>query len=85
MIGLYIYFDDLSFYFKFQTKPYLYGKFWYIRIPSVIYGKFFFIIFEVNLLEGIAKTGVVELGDVKLAAYLSEKRSTGQPFFRNGM
>lgn len=41
--------------------------------------------FQVNLLEGIAKTGVVELGDVKLAAYLSEKRSTGQPLFRNGM
>lgn len=39
----------------------------------------------INLLEGIAKTGVVELGDVKLAAYLSEKRSTGQPFFRNGL
>ncbi|KAK1373362.1 J domain-containing protein [Heracleum sosnowskyi] len=39
----------------------------------------------VNLLEGIAKTGVVELGDVKLAAYLSEKRSTGRPFFRNGV
>ncbi|KAL8091444.1 hypothetical protein AgCh_033891 [Apium graveolens] len=38
-----------------------------------------------NLLEGIAKTGVVELGDVKLAAYLSEKRSTGKPFFRNGL
>ncbi|KAL1823793.1 hypothetical protein ACET3Z_010571 [Daucus carota] len=39
----------------------------------------------INLLEGIAKTGVVELGDVKLAAYLSEKRSTGQPLFRNGL
>ncbi|XP_057805141.1 uncharacterized protein LOC131020390 [Salvia miltiorrhiza] len=38
----------------------------------------------VNLLDGVANTGVVELGDVKLAAYLADKKSSGQPFFRNG-
>ena len=38
----------------------------------------------VSLLDGVANTGVVELSDVKLAAYLAEKKSNGQPFFRNG-
>lgn len=36
------------------------------------------------LLDGVANTGVVELGDLQLAAYLAEKKPTGQPFFRNG-
>lgn len=27
---------------------------------------------------------MVELGDARLAAYLAEKKPTGQPFFRNG-
>ncbi|XP_040988911.1 uncharacterized protein LOC121236527 isoform X1 [Juglans microcarpa x Juglans regia] len=39
----------------------------------------------VALLDGVANTGVVELGDVQLAAYLAEKKPTGQPFFRNGL
>ncbi|KAM7480047.1 hypothetical protein LguiA_028260 [Lonicera macranthoides] len=38
-----------------------------------------------NLLDGVANTGMVELGDVKLATYLAEKKYTGQPFFRNGL
>lgn len=38
----------------------------------------------VALLDGVANTGVVELGDVQLAAYLAEKKPMGQPFFRNG-
>lgn len=38
-----------------------------------------------NLLHEVADTGMVELGDVQLAAYLAEKKSTQQPFFRNGM
>nr|XP_010917087.1 uncharacterized protein LOC105041762 isoform X2 [Elaeis guineensis] len=38
-----------------------------------------------NLLEGVAETGMVELGDVQVAAYLAEKKYTGQPFFRNGL
>lgn len=41
-------------------------------------------LFSVALLDGVANTGVVELGDVQLAAYLAEKKPTGQPFFRNG-
>ncbi|KAL6559514.1 hypothetical protein OROGR_004631 [Orobanche gracilis] len=38
----------------------------------------------VNLLNGVANTGVVELGDVQLAVHLAEKKSSGQPFFRSG-
>ncbi|XP_059644075.1 uncharacterized protein LOC132285859 [Cornus florida] len=38
-----------------------------------------------TLLDGIANTGMVELGDFHLATYLAEKRSTGQPFFRDGL
>lgn len=38
----------------------------------------------VNLLDGVTNTGVVELGDVQLAVYLAEKKSSAQPFFRNG-
>ncbi|KAI4303787.1 hypothetical protein MLD38_039380 [Melastoma candidum] len=36
-------------------------------------------------LEGIASTTAVELGNVQLAAYLAEKKTTGQPFFRSGI
>ncbi|CAK9138134.1 unnamed protein product [Ilex paraguariensis] len=39
---------------------------------------------EINLLDGVANAGMVELDDVHLAAHLVEKKSTGQPFFRNG-
>ncbi|PIN15475.1 Protein-disulfide reductase [Handroanthus impetiginosus] len=39
----------------------------------------------VNLLNGVANTGVVEVGDVQLAIYLAEKKSSGRPFFRNGL
>ncbi|XP_022843383.1 uncharacterized protein LOC111366932 [Olea europaea var. sylvestris] len=39
----------------------------------------------VNLLDGVTNTGVVELGDVQLAVYLAEKKSSAQPFFRNGL
>ncbi|KAJ0105217.1 hypothetical protein Patl1_18786 [Pistacia atlantica] len=37
------------------------------------------------LLEGIANTGMVELGEVQLATYLAERKPTGQFFFRNGV
>ncbi|XP_057952324.1 uncharacterized protein LOC131146631 [Malania oleifera] len=37
------------------------------------------------LLDGVANTGTVEIGEVQLATYLAEKRPTGQPFFRNGL
>ncbi|KAJ0048284.1 hypothetical protein Pint_16145 [Pistacia integerrima] len=37
------------------------------------------------LLEGIANTGMVELGEVQLATYLAERKPTGQFFFRNGL
>lgn len=39
----------------------------------------------VTLLDGVANTAVVELGEAQLAAYLAEKKPTGQPFFRNGL
>ncbi|KAL3528409.1 hypothetical protein ACH5RR_007731 [Cinchona calisaya] len=39
----------------------------------------------VTLLDGVANTGMVELGDAHLAAYLAEKKTSGQPFFRNGL
>ncbi|CAH9092656.1 unnamed protein product [Cuscuta europaea] len=39
----------------------------------------------VELLDGVANTGMVELGDAQLATYLAEKRSSGQPFFRYGV
>ncbi|KAL3640559.1 hypothetical protein CASFOL_015527 [Castilleja foliolosa] len=39
----------------------------------------------VNLLDGVANTGVVELGDVQLSVYLSEKKPSGRPFFRSGI
>ncbi|XP_077213966.1 DNAJ heat shock N-terminal domain-containing protein isoform X2 [Tasmannia lanceolata] len=38
-----------------------------------------------SLLDGVASTGMVELGESQLATYLAERRSTGQPFFRNGL
>ncbi|GAV84669.1 hypothetical protein CFOL_v3_28111 [Cephalotus follicularis] len=37
------------------------------------------------LLDGIANTGMVELGDIQLATYLAERKRTGQFFFRNGL
>ncbi|KAG8379208.1 hypothetical protein BUALT_Bualt07G0064700 [Buddleja alternifolia] len=38
-----------------------------------------------KMLNGVANTGVVEVGDVQLAVYLAEKKSSGQPFFRSGL
>ncbi|XP_057443153.1 uncharacterized protein LOC130734660 isoform X2 [Lotus japonicus] len=38
-----------------------------------------------SLLDGVANIGVVELGEKELAIYLADKRSTGKPFFRNGI
>ncbi|XP_058228368.1 uncharacterized protein LOC131336513 isoform X1 [Rhododendron vialii] len=37
------------------------------------------------LLDGVANTGLVELGEVQLAKYLAEKTFTGQPSFPNGL
>ncbi|PSS07931.1 DnaJ subfamily C member 10 like [Actinidia chinensis var. chinensis] len=37
------------------------------------------------LLDGVINTGMVELGEVQLATYLSEKTFTGQPSFQNGL
>lgn len=45
---------------------------------------FNFPFYVVSLLKGVANTGVVELGEVQLAVYLAEKKSSGQPFFRSG-
>ncbi|MCL7025101.1 hypothetical protein MKW94_015262, partial [Papaver nudicaule] len=38
-----------------------------------------------NLLDGFAKTGMVELGENRLATYLAKRTPTGQPFFKNGL
>jgi hypothetical protein len=37
-----------------------------------------------TLLDSFANTGMVELGE-KVSIYFADKRSTGKPFFRNGM
>ncbi|KAI8543321.1 hypothetical protein RHMOL_Rhmol08G0207600 [Rhododendron molle] len=37
------------------------------------------------LLDGVANTGLVELGEVRLTKYLAEKTITGQPSFPNGL
>ncbi|XVE56902.1 hypothetical protein DITRI_Ditri04bG0047800 [Diplodiscus trichospermus] len=37
------------------------------------------------LLNGIANIGMVELGETQIAAYLAERKPTGQFFFRNGL
>jgi hypothetical protein len=39
----------------------------------------------VNLLDGVTSTGMVELGDIKLATYFADTKYTGQPFFRSGI
>ncbi|XP_061338840.1 uncharacterized protein LOC133285601 isoform X2 [Gastrolobium bilobum] len=38
-----------------------------------------------SLLDSVANIGMVELGEMELAIYLADKRSTGKPFFRNGI
>ncbi|XP_047148246.1 uncharacterized protein LOC124820564 isoform X2 [Vigna umbellata] len=38
-----------------------------------------------SLLDDVANVGVVELGEKELAIYLADRRSTGKPFFRNGV
>ncbi|WOK97578.1 hypothetical protein Cni_G06286 [Canna indica] len=38
-----------------------------------------------SLMEGVAATGMVELGDVQLSSYLAETKFTGQPHYRNGL
>ncbi|KAF3437633.1 hypothetical protein FNV43_RR20389 [Rhamnella rubrinervis] len=38
-----------------------------------------------SLLEGVANTASVELGDFELVAYLAEKKSSRKPLFRNGL
>ncbi|XP_014496322.1 uncharacterized protein LOC106757965 isoform X2 [Vigna radiata var. radiata] len=38
-----------------------------------------------SLLDDVANIGVVELGEKELAIYLADRRSTGKPFFRNGV
>ncbi|KAI4335976.1 hypothetical protein L6164_014560 [Bauhinia variegata] len=36
-------------------------------------------------LDGIANIGMVELGEIQLAIHFADKRSTGKPYFRNGL
>ncbi|XP_062187126.1 uncharacterized protein LOC133890665 [Phragmites australis] len=38
-----------------------------------------------TLLDGVAKTAMVEVGDSQLAGHFAEKRFSKQPFFRNGV
>ncbi|KAK7411427.1 hypothetical protein VNO78_02860 [Psophocarpus tetragonolobus] len=38
-----------------------------------------------SLLDVVANIGMVELGEKELAMYLADRRSTGKPFFRNGI
>nr|GMD07660.1 DnaJ homolog subfamily C member 16 isoform X1 [Ipomoea batatas] len=39
----------------------------------------------VELLDGVANTGMVELSNAQLTTYLAEKKPSGQPFFRYGV
>ncbi|CAL5362244.1 unnamed protein product [Camellia sinensis] len=43
------------------------------------------LLIQTSLLDGMANTGMVELGEVQLATYLAEKTFTGQPSFQNGL
>ncbi|CAL5441612.1 unnamed protein product [Camellia sinensis] len=43
------------------------------------------LLIQSSLLDGMANTGMVELGEVQLATYLAEKTFTGQPSFQNGL
>lgn len=45
----------------------------------------FLILKSATLLDGLANSGAVEVGDAQLALFLAEKKPTGKPFFRNGM
>ncbi|KAF9597890.1 hypothetical protein IFM89_022251 [Coptis chinensis] len=38
-----------------------------------------------SLLDGVGSTGMVELGEVQLATYLTERKPSRQPFFRQGV
>ncbi|WCJ35916.1 DNAJ heat shock N-terminal domain-containing protein [Euphorbia peplus] len=38
-----------------------------------------------SLLDGVANTGIIELGDAQLAMALAERKPTGQFFFRSGI
>ena len=41
-------------------------------------------IYSASLLDGIANIGMIDIGDLKLPTYLSEKKYTGAPFYRKG-
>ncbi|KAK9926039.1 hypothetical protein M0R45_023293 [Rubus argutus] len=38
-----------------------------------------------GLLDGVAKTALVDLEEIQLATHLAERKPTGKPFFRNGL
>ena len=40
--------------------------------------------YSAALLNGVANIGMVELGEIQIAAQLAERKPTGQFFFRNG-
>lgn len=54
-------------------------------LMNMVFCSLCFLIFEAALLDGVANTALVELGEIELVAHLAEKKPTGQPFFRNGM
>ncbi|KAK1267539.1 hypothetical protein QJS04_geneDACA000558 [Acorus gramineus] len=38
-----------------------------------------------SVLDGVANTAALELGDYQLAAHFAERKSSGQPYFKNGL
>lgn len=62
----------VCFFYELNTTPTWYNLFFLLLNSAV------------ELLDGIANTGMVELGDAQLATYLAEKKPSGQPFFRYG-
>lgn len=53
-------------------------------VPLRDFDNVFVSLHSAALLEGIANTGMVELGDIQLATYLAERKPLGQFFFRHG-
>ncbi|CAL5441696.1 unnamed protein product [Camellia sinensis] len=52
---------------------------------SLTFTSWFLFLCSTSLLDAMANTGMVELGEVHLATYLFEKTFTGQPSFQNGL
>lgn len=62
----------VCFFYELNTTPTGYNLLFFLLNPAV------------ELLDGVANTGMVELSNAQLTTYLAEKKPSGQPFFRYG-